>query len=43
MKDVKRLKKYLETVEYNIRTTTGALKEFWEREFRKTSLKIGNV
>lgn len=43
MNNLKRLKVYLEVVTKNLTESTGALKEFWEREFRKTSSKIENL
>ncbi len=42
MKDVKRLTRYLELVTKNIKESTGELKEFWLREFKKTNAKLGS-
>jgi len=43
MKDIKRLKIYLELVNKNIAASTGEVKEFWKRELRKTSNKIATL
>ncbi len=43
MKDIKRLNKYVELVQTNIQGSTGPLKEFWERELRKTNAKIAKI
>ena len=40
MDKVKRLTTYLDKVQANLKDSSGALKEFWEREFRKTNAKI---
>jgi hypothetical protein len=40
MKDIKRLQKYLSDCQQKEKDTNGVKKEFWQREIRKTSLKI---
>ncbi len=37
------LKKYLEAVRRSVLTNTGASKEFWQREDKKTSAKIESL
>lgn len=38
--EVRRLQIYLDKVNNSLNTATGALKEFWQREAKKTSAKI---
>lgn len=38
-----RLQKYLELVKNNISGSSGELQEFWKREEKKTSLRIGKL
>jgi len=43
MNTVKRLKKYVEFIQHSMLNSSGALKEFWERELKKTLVKIGKL
>jgi len=40
---IKRLMKYLEQVEQNIKSSDGELHQFWLREKRKTAAKIAGA
>jgi hypothetical protein len=43
MTELIRLNKYLDVVRNNLKTATGSLKEFWEREEKRTLSKIGKL
>lgn len=43
MNTIKRLNKYLELVEQALKSSTGPLNEFWQREKKKTSAKIARL